>query len=283
MDDRAAVILNALSGLETRSLTATMRNPRSSADRSFRGVSLYDYAVATGMLPVKLGGGALANGYFLVEAEDGAKVTIAVAEVWPNASRKDVILATEQDGEPVRAGVRLVLTGDHLAGRSVAGVVSIEVKTIAPEPASVSTATFPLSGLLDRPTTLDAVALAQGTTIDVTTVAASGHGGAPITPRGYSGARLYELLDAAGIQLDPQAHEDFLSKVVVIRGADGHAVVIAGGEIEPRFMNGEVIVATRHDGAPLSPDDGAARLIVPFDRKPGRWAKGIVSIELREG
>src|SRR5262245_29284422 len=112
MDDRAAAIRETALRLPARDLSVTMRNPRSAADRTFRGPTLYDYAVATSMLPGKLGGGALANGYFLLEAEDGAKATVAVAEVWPNASAKDVILATEQDGAPVNSGVRLVITGD---------------------------------------------------------------------------------------------------------------------------------------------------------------------------
>jgi hypothetical protein len=282
MDERAAKILEAFDGLENKTLTVTMRNPKSSADRTFIGPTLHDYAVKTGMLPAKMGGGGLANGYFLVEAEDGAKATIAVAEVWPNASSKDVILATEQDGEPVRAGVRLVISGDNLAGRSLAGVVSIEVKTIAPEPVEAGAGSaFHVDGLLDRPGPVDVNEFSTPTS--VTTVAASGHGGQPIPPRNYSGMRLYGLLGQHGIQLNPKVHEDFLSKVVVVRGADGHAIVIAGGEIEPRFMDGDVIVATQRDGNALPSEEGASRLVVPFDLKPGRWAKGIVSIELREG
>lgn len=107
-------------------------------------------------------------------------------------------------------------------------------------------------------------------------------GGQLVPPRNYSGVRLYSLLEAAGIQSDPAVNEDFMNKVVVATSADGHAVVIAGGEIQPRFMNGDVIIATHQDGEPLPAGDGF-RLIVPFDRKPGRWAKDLVSIELREG
>jgi hypothetical protein len=117
---------------------------------------------------------------------------------------------------------------------------------------------------------------------EVETVAASGHGGEPIAPRKYTGAGLYDLLDAAGIQLTPGVNDDFLRKVVVVRSADGHAVVIAGGELHPNFMNGDVILATAREGGALQDAEGV-RLIVPFDMKPGRWAKDIVSVELREG
>lgn len=277
MDDRSAAILDVIRGLPAVTLSATMRNPKSSADRTFRGPTLYDYAVATGLFPAKLGGGKLANSYFLVTAEDGARSAVALAEVWPNAAAKQVILAHEQDGEPIRNGVRLVLTGDWLAGRSIGGVVSIEAKSVEATP--VPGDGLQLAGLLDRPGAVDLATVPADASIDVTTVAASGHGGAPIDPRRYGGVRLYALLERAGIRLDPDQHEDFLGKVVVVSSRDGHAVVIAGGEIEPRFQNGDVILATSHDGVAI--EDGL-RLVVPFDRKPGRWAKDIVRVELRQ-
>lgn len=277
MDERSAAILDGIRGLPAITFTATMRNPRSSADRTFHGPTLYDYAVATGLFPAKLGGGKLANSYFVVTAEDGARSAVALAEVWPNAAAKQVILAYEQDGEPIRNGVRLVLTGDWLAGRSIGGVVSIEAKSVEAAPAAGDG--LELAGLLDRPGPVDLASLPAEAHIEVTTVAASGHGGAPIDPRRYGGVRLYALLEQAGICLDPDQHEDFLGKVVVASSADGHAVVIAGGEIEPRFQNGDVILATTQDGVPI--EDGP-RLIVPFDRKPGRWAKRITRIELRQ-
>jgi DMSO/TMAO reductase YedYZ molybdopterin-dependent catalytic subunit len=275
-------MLDVVRGLPEQSLTHTMRNPRSSADRTFRGAKLFDYVVAAGILPAKMGGGALADGYFVVTAEDGARTIVALAEVWPNASSKDVILAYEQDGEPVRggAGLRLVITGDGLAGRSLGGVVSIELRQVKDEAAApASGGTVQLSGLVDRPGAID---LDTMPAIVVETVAASGHGGQPIAPRTYNGARLYDLLAGAGIQLTPGVNDDFLRKVVVVRSADGHAVVIAGGELHPSFMNGDAILATGREGGALQDGEGV-RLIVPFDMKPGRWAKDVVSVELREG
>lgn len=288
MNEQTTTLLSALRDLPPRDLAATMRNPRSSADRTFRGPTLHDYAVATGLLPEKLGGGNLADGYFLVTAEDGMRVTVALAEVWPNMTSKDVILATEQDGEPVRNGVRLVLTGDGLAGRSIGGVVSIEAKRAAADPGAAARAGdgVVLGGLLERTGPLDLAAVPAEAMRDVTTVATAGHAGVAITPRRYGGAHIYSLLARAGIRLDPKWHEDFLSKVIVATSADGNVVVLAGGELEPRFMDGPAILATTREGAPLADDasdEGGVRLVVPWDRKPGRWSKRIVSLELREG
>ncbi len=282
MDDRTAKILEVVKSLPAQTLTATMRNPRSSADRTFVGASLFDYAIAAGLFASKMGGGSLANGYFMATAEDGVRAAVALAEVWPNITGKDVLLAYEQDGETIRNGIRLVITGDGLGGRSLGGVVNIEahkVETVkATTPGRVE-----LRGLLDRPGVIDAASFAAQEATSITTIAATGHSGQPIEPRQYAGVRLWSVLEAAGIQLNPEVNEDFLNKIVIATSADGHAVVIAGGEIEPRFMNGDVIIATQHDGAPLAEAEGGLRLMVPFDRKPGRWAKNLVSIELREG
>ncbi|MFA7296364.1 MAG: hypothetical protein WC211_04145 [Dehalococcoidia bacterium] len=276
MDERSAAILDAMRGLPATEFTATMRNPKSSADRTFRGPTLHDYVVATGLVPAKPEG-RLADSYLLVTAEDGARSAVALAEVWPSTTDKQSILASEQDGEPIRNGVRLVLTGDWLAGRSIGGVVSVEAQTVAP--ASAPATGLELAGVLDRTGPVDLAALPAEAYIEVTTVEAAGHHGEVIAPRRYGGVRLYALLEHAGIRLDPDQHEDFLGKVIVASSADGRVAVIAGGEIEPRFQNGDVILATTQDGLPI--EDGS-RLIVPFDRRPGRWAKRITRIELRQ-
>ena len=276
MDERSAAIIEVMRELPAISFTATMRNPKSSADRTFRGPTLHDYVVAAGLIPAKPEG-RLADSYLLVTAEDGARSAVALSEVWPSTTDKQCILASEQDGEPIRNGVRLVLTGDWLAGRSIGGVASIEAQTVTPSPAPA--AGVELAGLLDRTGPVDLGTLPAGARIEVTTVEAAGHHGETILPRRYGGVRLYALLEHAGIRLDPDQHEDFLGKVVVASSADGRVAVIAGGEIEPRFRNGDVILATTQDGAPI--EDGP-RLIVPFDRRPGRWAKRITRIELRQ-
>lgn len=278
MDERSAAILEVIRKLPSKTITATMANPKSSAVRTFTGPSLFDYAVATKLFAAKMGGGTLANSYFIVTAEDGARSAVALGEAWPNASDKDVLVAYQQDGEDIRNGVRLVVTGDGLAGRSIGGVVSIDAATVTADP--VPAGVLELTGQVDRPGVVDFSALPADAYAEVTTVAAVGHGGTSIDPRTYGGYRLYSILEQAGIQIDEAQHEDFVGKVVVASSTDGHSVVIAGGEIEPRFMNGDAIIATTRDGQPIE-DEGGVRLMVPYDKKPGRWAKFITRLELR--
>ena len=284
-DARTGELRRALSTLPVETVTAMMRNPKSSAERTLRGTALLRYAVLTGVVSDQQISSALVSGYFVVTAADGARVAVSVAEARAHGAER-IILATEQDGEPLAVGVRLVVPdAPGLAGRSLTEVVSVEFHDLTPDVmpnAATPSSTITLTGLLERPGPVDTAAFAADDLVDVVTDDVAGHGGSRVASRAYAGMRVYDLLDAAGIRPDPVRHEDFLSKIVVARGADGYPVVIAGGEIEPRFRATQMIAATRRDGAPLG-DEGPVRLVVPGDGGPGRWVRGLVSLELREG
>jgi len=311
MDERTAFLLQRLRDLPPVSVFTSLRSPRGTVDRSFRGPLLYDYAVATGMQPRGVSGAGMGNYYFVSTAEDGFRVAVSYAEVSAHFTPKQVILAYEQDGEPLEVGVRLVVPGDDLGGRSISGVVSIELKQIdaapappgddlggrsiigvvgielkqidaAPAPPGSGDAALDLSGLLDRPVRLRAVDLARFARTEVETLPTPRKDGTQAPPQAYAGVHLFRLLESRGIQLDPNVREDFLKKVIVARGRDGYAAVIAGGEIEPRFMNGPVIVATARGAGPLAGHEGGFRLVVPYDTSVGRCVKDLASLELCE-
>jgi hypothetical protein len=101
-----------------------------------------------------------------------------------------------------------------------------------------------------------------------------------VAPRRYSGPLLWDILADAGPIVDTAINEDILRKVVVVRSTDGHSAVIATGEIEPRFMAGQVIIATKCEGEPLSDGEGHIRLVPPFDKLVGRMLERVRSIEL---
>jgi DMSO/TMAO reductase YedYZ molybdopterin-dependent catalytic subunit len=97
----------------------------------------------------------------------------------------------------------------------------------------------------------------------------------------WTGALLLDVLDAAGIRVNPNIKNDILRKIIVVTGSDGYQAVIAAGEIEPQFGGEQVIIAYKNDGQPLGAD-GFARLVVPGDKSGGRAVANIVSIEVRD-
>lgn len=271
--------LDLLRGLPAVTQQMRVSTPRGSNDRTFRGATLHAYARASGLLNAHTAD-RFAACYFLATADDGFRVAVAFAEVLPSATGKRVLLAYEQDGEPIRAGIRLVVPGDELGGRSAAGIVSIETQEVLSENPT-DAGQLELAGLLDHPGPVE-LALVEAGAASAAIEAQRVHG-KETPPRSYTGVKVFDLLEAAGLRLDENANEDFLSKVIVARSADGSAAVLAGGEIEPRFMDGNAIVAARRDGNSLADGEGPFRLVVPYDRNPGRWAKQLVRLEFREG
>ena len=279
MDQRTTALLADIKELEPHAVTTGLRNPRGVSTRTFRGALLADYARGKGLLTPAT---SSAPGAFAVTAEDGFTVAVALAETASAYSDKQVLLAYEQDGEAVQAGVRLVVPGDDLGGRFILGVVEIQLHSVSDLGGPLEGETVGIEGEVNRPARFRGDDLLRFETVDVETETTGAHGSMDVVRARYRGARLFDLLEDAGPRLDPDAREPFLGKVIVARGREGYTAVIAGGEIEPRFMNGQVILATQRDGVPLPADEGPMRLVVPYDRAPGRFVARLNSLHLRD-
>ncbi len=97
----------------------------------------------------------------------------------------------------------------------------------------------------------------------------------------YSGVRLSDVLAKLNAPLGKELRGIALSCYVVASGSDGYAAVISLAEIDPAFHSGEVIVADTMNGAPIDPKSGPFKLVVTEDRRPARWVRNLVNIELR--
>ena len=118
MDPRTTNLLSALRALPPTHAEFGLGG----RTRVFRGVTLYEYAVAAGLVTGQARE-ELATVYLMVTAEDGARAALSLAEVSPILSNATVLLAYEQDGEPLRTGVRLVVPRE--GGRSLVGQVQM--------------------------------------------------------------------------------------------------------------------------------------------------------------
>ncbi|WP_395667047.1 molybdopterin-dependent oxidoreductase [Methylocella sp.] len=146
------------------------------------------------------------------------------------------------------------------------------------KPARARTVEFVVSGAVRAEKTFDAAALAA---LPRTTAEVVYAGGGEVRRQRFSGALLWDVLNAAGLALDPSVHNDALRKVVTISASDGYEVALSVGEIDPAFGAAPVMVAYEADGAPLG-DSGFARLVAPGDKRPGRFVSNIARIEVRD-
>ncbi len=273
MDERTESILSTIRDLEPFSQRVRLRSPRGTSDREYRGVHFIDYARSVGLIGKNTQGGGLGDHYFVVSATDGVRVVLAFAEIAPRFTDKRVMLAFEQDGELLNVGVRLIVPGDDLGGRSIMSVAGVTIASAGSAPEGERTpGPVAFGGVVVKPYVLDAGGFAESDLVEVTTEPTPRAGGAIVPPRTYRGLSLWSLVERAEPVLDPAVNEDFVNKAIIARSSDGYATVIAGGEIEPRFMAANVVLVPE--------SDGSFRLVVPYDKSIGRNAKGIVSIDV---
>lgn len=97
----------------------------------------------------------------------------------------------------------------------------------------------------------------------------------------YAGVRLADVLGKLGAPLGHDLRGVALSGYVVATGSDGYVAVIALAEADPTFHSGEVIVADTMNGQPLDAKSGPFKLVVTEDKRPARWVRNLVSLELK--
>jgi hypothetical protein len=97
----------------------------------------------------------------------------------------------------------------------------------------------------------------------------------------YAGVRLADLLSKMEAPLGHDLRGVALSGYIVATGSDGYVAVIALAEADPSFHSGEVIVADTMNGQALDEKSGPFKLVVTEDKRPARWVRNLVSIELK--
>jgi hypothetical protein len=107
--------------------------------------------------------------------------------------------------------------------------------------------------------------------------AATDHDG---TKAVYEGWPLGEVLALAGVPRGKDFRGPSLAASVTASAADGYRVVFALAELEPSVTDKVVLLADRRDGKPLPPSEGSWRIVVPSEKRPARWIRGVVSLEI---
>lgn len=95
----------------------------------------------------------------------------------------------------------------------------------------------------------------------------------------YSGFNLSDVLLDAGAKLGKdEMRGKELAAYLLVEAADGYKATFAIAEIAPEFTDKVVLLADTRDGKPLDEKEGVWQLIVPDDKKHGRWVRQVVKI-----
>lgn len=98
----------------------------------------------------------------------------------------------------------------------------------------------------------------------------------------YKGVLVRDILKAAQIPLgDHSLRGPWVDRTVHFRAADGYQAAFGLGEFDDDLAEHGIILADEKDGSALPGGEGALRLLVPGEKRPARWAKGVVIVEIR--
>jgi DMSO/TMAO reductase YedYZ molybdopterin-dependent catalytic subunit len=141
--------------------------------------------------------------------------------------------------------------------------------------AAAQQSTLRIGGLVASPQVLTAAEVAS---LPHQTINAASHNQKGV----YSGVPLRELLTRAGVASGEALRGPELAKYIVVTGADGYRAVFALAELDSAFTDRAVLLADRRNGQPLPDNVAPFQLIVPGEKRPARWVRQVVSIDVRE-
>jgi hypothetical protein len=96
----------------------------------------------------------------------------------------------------------------------------------------------------------------------------------------YSGVAVKDLLAKSGVEFGEKLRGKGLRLAVLARCRDNYSIVFALAEFEDAFDSRTILLVDRQDGRPLPDGTGPLRLVVPGDKRPARWARMLVSLEV---
>ena len=141
--------------------------------------------------------------------------------------------------------------------------------------AQQKSASLRVDGLVDKPGTFDAKSFAG---LKRLTLKVDDHG----EPAVYEGVALTDVLALAGAPVGDRMRGAQLSLVVVAKAADDYVATYALAELDSGFTDRVVILADRRDGKPLAENAAPFQIIVPGEKKHGRWIRQVVSLTVKE-
>jgi hypothetical protein len=227
--------------------------------------------------------------YVIATGSDGYTAVYSLGEIDPMFGNQPILIASSdtagQLGPSGADGLsRVVVPGDIAGGRYVSDLVSLQVVSL-PEPGPTGAGgispSATLSGAVADPTVITPATLSKLLNQTVTETATYLQAGMPVTDT-YTGVSLWNLIQDAGLLINPAIKNDALNFVVVATGSDGYRAVFSLGEIDPAFGNQQDIVAYADTAGQLGSggSDGAMRIVVPGDSAGGRYVSNLTSLQV---
>src|SRR5271170_6400621 len=96
----------------------------------------------------------------------------------------------------------------------------------------------------------------------------------------YEGVPLHEVLKKAGVPQGSELRGKALTTYVLAEAQDGYQVVFSIAELDPAFIDNEILLADTANGKPLFGAQGRFRLVVPKDKPGARSVRMLTKLEV---
>lgn len=96
----------------------------------------------------------------------------------------------------------------------------------------------------------------------------------------YEGVWLHEVLKRAGVPQGGNLRGKALTSYVLAEAQDGYQVVFSLAELDPSFIDNEILLADSANGQPLSGAQGRFRLVVPKEKHGARSVHMLTKLEV---
>jgi len=159
----------------------------------------------------------------------------------------------------VRKIAQRLLCGLALAAAAVSGVAAQAALEVVP--ADGKSVTVELTGLPRQ------------------TVSADDHG----TRTTFEGVLVRNVLARAGVALGEKLHGPAaLASFVLATARDNYQVIFSIAELDAGFTDQIILLADRRDGKPLDAKSGPLQIVVPHEKRAGRWIRQVNRLEVRQ-
>src|SRR5215470_16947634 len=96
----------------------------------------------------------------------------------------------------------------------------------------------------------------------------------------YEGVWLHEILKKAGVPQGSELRGKALTSYVLAEAQDGYQVVFSLAELDPSFIDNEILLADTADGKPLFGAQGRFRLVASKDKPGARSIRMLTKLEV---
>ena len=96
----------------------------------------------------------------------------------------------------------------------------------------------------------------------------------------YAGVWLHEVLKKAGVAQGGELRGKALASYLLVEAQDGYQVVFSLAELDPSFIDNEVLLADTANGKPLFGAQGRFRLIASKEKPGARSVRMLTKLEV---